>query len=370
MKFRVAAALALGLCLVGWGSQAQMLGPGPGTYGPYARLEGGWNHAEGTSFNGSTNGLGAPTPSSLAASSSWQEGYILGGAFGWGFGQYRAELNLDYRENRVSNLHVGSPGAIAPFPMGGASGSLNSITEMLNAYMDLPYSWMSITPYIGGGLGVAEVHYSSLSLGGTQIVSDTDLVPAIQAMAGLRYDFGNNWGLDLQYRFLNGFHPNIKDNAGNRASTSDYRNHSILLGISYSFGVPQAPPPMAAPAAAPAPAPAAAAGPKQLFIVFFDFDKSNLTAAGRQVLDEAAAAFRANQTVRIQVTGYTDSVGTQAYNLGLSQRRADSVRDYLATKGVPPARQNVSWKGKEDQRVTTPDGVREPQNRRVEIILP
>ncbi|MGH7089019.1 MAG: OmpA family protein, partial [Stellaceae bacterium] len=121
-------------------------------------------------------------------------------------------------------------------------------------------------------------------------------------------------------------------------------------------------------------APAAAAvgvpGPRELYLVFFDFNKSAVTAAGRQVLNEAADAYRKGRPVRIEVTGYTDTVGSQQYNLGLSKRRADAAASYLAQAGVPMNRMDVAWKGKEDLRVPTPNDVREPQNRRVEIVTP
>jgi OmpA-OmpF porin, OOP family len=189
----------------------------------------------------------------------------------------------------------------------------------------------------------------------------------------VRYALTQNWGLGLEYRFLTAFQPSFKDRSGRQFTTSDYRTHSILLSVTYAFGAPPAPAPMVMPAAAPAPAPTpppAAAAPRQLFIVFFDFNKSTITAAGRQVLDAAADAIKRDMSVRILLTGYTDTVGTQQYNLGLSKRRAEAAHDYLVHAGVPSNRMNVYWKGKENLRVPTPDGVREPQNRRVEIILP
>jgi outer membrane protein OmpA-like peptidoglycan-associated protein len=192
----------------------------------------------------------------------------------------------------------------------------------------------------------------------------------------VRYNLTPQWGLGAEYRFLNGFHPGPFRAAvgGGSFNTSDYRNHSILLSVTYSFGAPPPPAPMMTPAAAPAPtpapAPAPSAGARQLFIVFFDFDKSTITEAGRKVLDAAAAAVKSNQSVRIDVTGYTDTVGTSQYNLGLSNRRADAVRDYLSRHGIGADHMNVVGKGKTDLRVQTPDGVREPQNRRVEIVIP
>ena len=85
----------------------------------------------------------------------------------------------------------------------------------------------------------------------------------------------------------------------------------------------------------------------------------------------AAASYKATGHARDRtVAGYTDLAGTQAYNLRLSQRRADAVASYLAAQGVPKGAMDVKWFGKEHPRVPTPDGVREPQNRRVEIVMP
>jgi outer membrane protein OmpA-like peptidoglycan-associated protein len=88
------------------------------------------------------------------------------------------------------------------------------------------------------------------------------------------------------------------------------------------------------------------------------------------VIDAAAASYRTNGSARIDVSGFTDLAGTQAYNLRLSQRRADAVAGYLMKQGVPKNVMDVKWFGKEHPRVPTPDGVREPQNRRVEIMMP
>jgi outer membrane protein OmpA-like peptidoglycan-associated protein len=363
MKLRLAAALALGLSLVGGPGQAQMM-EGPGTYGPYLRAEGGWNHMKNLEFNSSNSGSSASTTEG--------EGYIAGGALGYGFGIFRVELNIDYRSNDVNSI---STGGLA----GSAGGTIQGTTYMLNGLMDLPFNWMGITPYIGAGIGAVHLKAASLSVGATTLVNSSDNVAAVQGMAGLRYNLTPNWGLGLEYRFLEGLHPNFQSErvgatAAQGFATNDYRNHSILLSVTYSFGAPPppapAPMPAAAPAPAPAPQPAPVAGARQLFLVFFDFDKSNITDAGRQVLDAAAAAVKRDRAVRIELTGYTDTVGTQQYNLGLSKRRADAVRDYLIKQGIPDNRMNVAWKGKEDLRVPTPDGVREPQNRRVEIVIP
>jgi outer membrane protein OmpA-like peptidoglycan-associated protein len=74
--------------------------------------------------------------------------------------------------------------------------------------------------------------------------------------------------------------------------------------------------------------------------------------------------------VQIQVTGYADRSGSPGYNQRLSERRANAVAGALARLGVPRNEMIVSGRGENDNRVPTADGVREPQNRRVEIVFP
>ncbi|HLY58425.1 MAG TPA: OmpA family protein, partial [Stellaceae bacterium] len=100
-----------------------------------------------------------------------------------------------------------------------------------------------------------------------------------------------------------------------------------------------------------------------------DFDKSNITQAAAHVIQEAADAVKAGHVVQITVTGHTDTVGTASYNQGLSERRAASVKTQLVTDGVPGGEVTTIGVGKNGLLVPTADGVREPQNRRAEIVL-
>jgi OOP family OmpA-OmpF porin len=123
-------------------------------------------------------------------------------------------------------------------------------------------------------------------------------------------------------------------------------------------------------AAAPAPAPAAAPAtmPKPVnYLVFFDFDKSNLSPEARKIIATAAQAIKAGGDTKIKVTGHTDTVGTVDYNIKLSFRRADAVEQELVRDGVPAGDIAVDGKGKSDLLVATGDGVREPKNRRAVI---
>jgi OOP family OmpA-OmpF porin len=105
------------------------------------------------------------------------------------------------------------------------------------------------------------------------------------------------------------------------------------------------------------------------FLVFFDFDRSNLTPRAAAVVKEAANVAKAGQNARVTCTGHTDTAGPANYNMALSLRRANSVKDALVREGVPSGQIAVVGRGEESLLVQTRDGVREPQNRRVEIVV-
>jgi len=124
--------------------------------------------------------------------------------------------------------------------------------------------------------------------------------------------------------------------------------------------VAQAPPP----AASPAPEPAKPTN----YLVFFDWDKSDVTPAGRQVLETFNADLKQGGKRSIVAIGHTDTSGPADYNMGLSARRAKAVRAELEKMDVPADSIAIEAKGETEPLVPTGDGVREPQNRRVELI--
>jgi outer membrane protein OmpA-like peptidoglycan-associated protein len=147
-----------------------------------------------------------------------------------------------------------------------------------------------------------------------------------------------------------------------RITTNDDNNFSVLLGVRYAFNA--APPP---PVAVVTPPPAREAA--RTYLVFFDWDRADLTDRARQIIAEAAQATTRVQVTRIQVNGHTDLSGTARYNQGLSVRRATNVANELVRLGVPRSAISVQGFGMTRPLVPTALGVREPQNRRVEIIL-
>jgi len=127
----------------------------------------------------------------------------------------------------------------------------------------------------------------------------------------------------------------------------------LMGGLTFNFGA--APPPPPAPVAV---------GP---FIVFFDWDRSDITPQAAAILDNAASAYQQTGQAQVVLAGHADRSGSAQYNVGLSQRRADAVRSYLAGRGVPDGAITSEAFGESRPLVETADGVREPQNRRVEI---
>ena len=105
------------------------------------------------------------------------------------------------------------------------------------------------------------------------------------------------------------------------------------------------------------------------YLVFFDWDRADLTDRARQIVGEAANASRTAQVTRIEVAGHADRSGTPQYNQRLSQRRAEAVAAELARNGVARGAISIQAFGESQPLVPTADGVREPQNRRVEIVL-
>jgi outer membrane protein OmpA-like peptidoglycan-associated protein len=141
-----------------------------------------------------------------------------------------------------------------------------------------------------------------------------------------------------------------------------------MLGLRFAFAAPFAALPPESPDIAPT-GTVPTAEPARTYLVFFDWDRADLSARARQIVAEAATASTHVQTTQIDVNGYTDASGSAEYNKGLSLRRGESVEAELVRDGVPRDSIVVSGFGENNPLVPTAKGVREPQNRRVEIVL-
>jgi outer membrane protein OmpA-like peptidoglycan-associated protein len=133
---------------------------------------------------------------------------------------------------------------------------------------------------------------------------------------------------------------------------------------------PPAPPPMVVqppPQAAPAPPPPAPPPAPQMFVVFFDFDRADLSEEARDIVRRAVGEARRQGSVRVFVTGHTDTVGSRAYNQRLSERRALAVKNEMVRGGLDEDEITTVGRNFSDPLVPTGPGIREPQNRRAVI---
>lgn len=301
--------------------------------------------------------------SGLGFKSEYDTGWLTQGQVGYAFGPWRVEGELSYRSSGIDKVRGAS-----------GSGDTSALAPMVNGiYEFLPQSQWH--PFVGLGIGAAYLDNGKVKQGATEVYKGSDWAFAYQAFAGVGYDLTKNVELKGQYRYFSTLDYDTKASANNAKLDSEYRDHGVLLGVTYKFNAPAAAPapaPAPVPMAAPAPAPAPKAAPMvaKNFIVFFDFDKAAITPEANRVIQQAAAAAKSNGSARIDLTGHTDLSGSGKYNQALSQKRADAVKAQLVAQGVPAAQIVTVAKGKTTPMVTTPDGVREPQNRRVEIVLP
>ena len=140
------------------------------------------------------------------------------------------------------------------------------------------------------------------------------------------------------------------------------------LELTYNFTAGKAAPPPPAPVAQAAP-PAPPPAKKKIVLrsVHFDFDKATLKAEAKPILDEAVQVLKQEGSVDIVVEGHTDSVGTDAYNLGLSRRRAETVRGYLVEHGIARSRITADGMGESKPVASNDTADGRAQNRRVEL---
>jgi len=227
------------------------------------------------------------------------------------------------------------------------SGTGHQVHIMAKALYDfMPAS--TFTPYVGVGAGIAFVD-SNAPLASTQF--------AYEGIVGLAYNIDAQWRLALEGRYVGTTNPTFVVNNVNIGVNNS--NIVAMVYGQYKFAPPAA--------AAPPPPPPSASPPS--FMVFFDWDSARLSEASLNVVRQAAAAYKSKGSARVTATGHTDTSGPEAYNMALSLRRANAVKDALVRDGVPANVIAVIGRGEQGLLVRTADGVREPQNRRVEIVI-
>ncbi|WP_120716691.1 OmpA family protein [Tsuneonella amylolytica] len=331
---------------------------------------------------------------SNAATLDSKTGYDFGGLVGYDFGFIRLEAEGSYRAADASALIVNNGGLISgnngaltlPAAQYALDGDSSVLSFMVNALADFGDD-DGIQGFVGTGVGVARTKLNGFSAvtSGPGFVDDSDSGFAWQALAGVRAPLTDTIDVGLKYRYFNTEQLNFVGSNG-RSVQTEWKSHSLLGTIGFNFGGapaplqtcwdgtqlpmdavcparPVAPPPP--PPVAPAPQPVACnTGP---YIVFFEWDRSDITPEAATILNSAVSAYANCGSAAVMLAGHADRSGSSQYNVGLSQRRADAVRSYMTARGVADTRISTEAFGESQPRVPTADGVRELQNRRVEI---
>ncbi len=329
------------------------------------------------------NLLITPPLAGITATIDQDIGYDFGGVVGYDFGGFRLESEVSYREadpKSISSAAPSIPGSPPPKTALMAAGSyptrgdINALSFMVNGLLDFGAD-DGLQGFIGGGVGVARVDIHNIFA--DPWLADSDTGFAWQALAGVRAPISDSWDVGLKYRFFNADNIDLVDRLGRNVSTK-MRSHSLMGSLIYNFGGEPEPMPVVAPPPPPveeyvAPPPPPPPPPPEVtcntgpYIVFFDLDKSNLTDTATSTLDNAVAQYGNCGNARVMLAGHTDSSASAGYNVALSQRRNATVRAYLESRGISGGVISNEAFGETVQRVPTADGVREPQNRRVEV---
>jgi iron complex outermembrane receptor protein len=252
--------------------------------------------------------------------------YTFSGGFQYDFpdlpigGHVQVEIDAQYRSQVYSQISSNEAGA--------------TVSPQLEAVVDPPAFWM-----LNARVGVVDIPIGGLT--GKVVLWGKNLTNVQEV------EYGVDSGFTIDGHFMEP-----------RTFGAD-----ITLDFGAPSAGPEAPPAVYAPPPVHTPAPVA-----RSYMVFFDFNKSDLTSEAVTIVDQAARNVGPAKAMTLIVTGHTDTVGSAAYNMRLSRRRAESVAAELEKQGIPSGEIAIVAKGKTDLLVPTGDGVREPQNRRVTVV--
>lgn len=354
-----------------------------------------------------------------------------------------ARLGYQFTPNLRAEAEFGTrPGVITDGLAGEHNpgiGKVDKASAMVNLIYDIRPD-LPLHPFVGIGAGVvqARTSYSGPSSTNghsrTYSVTSEQAVPAAQALAGANWRLTKRLNFEMIYRFMRtgntSYDVAVTDthtppNASAPATdiytaktAGHFSDHSLSVGLRWSFGAPvksrpssvasapaaplstanagvpnslsvnsapvaQAPGPASSPpvAVAALPAPAAPSGsagsdaqppvmaipaPKR-YNVYFPLNSLRLNAAAQSVIATAAQYAKSAPAPTLTVTGHADTSGSSAYNMALSRKRANVVAGGLRNEGIPSSAITVRWKGEKDLAVRTRDGVANAKNRRTTI---
>lgn len=187
--------------------------------------------AKGPYFGGQAGGVflsdsDVSDPAGEFATAEFDTGLGLALVGGYSFDMFRLEGELFYKINDFDTLSDAGFG----IPV---EGDVSALGLMVNAFYDFK-TGTPFTPYIGAGIGMAQVSINDLSILGVTVLDDDDGVLAYQLIAGVGYAVSNAVTLDLQYKYLATTDPEFTDVEGATIET-EYSSHNIMVGLRYNF---------------------------------------------------------------------------------------------------------------------------------------
>lgn len=364
--------------------------------GPYIGIEGGLNLLDNQKLDayGFARTDDGARIGQAEFSSGWLGGLTAGYTLETGL---RPEFSIAHRQNSFQRLALTTPTLLGSTTVDttDVSGHEQADTAMLSLWYELPLS-SSIKPYIGAGAGAARVAIHGARYDNNKLNNQFDTMFAWQAGAGFAFNFTKQVTASLDYRFLqtNRGRFDLLDDDPNTHLRARYRSNSIQFGLRYSFGVeevpapepvvepvavvpvePVAPPPPPPPPPCELPADGAPLNFQGCKLgdtlvlrgVNFEFDKATLTLNAKALLDQVSDALQQRADIKVELDGYTDSKGSDAYNQKLSEQRAAAVKDYLVSRGIDAARMVAKGFGETAPIADNDTDEGREHNRRVEL---
>lgn len=360
--------------------------------GLYGAIGAGLTIIEGDDFsNDGPNGAG---PFAFDSSADYDNGVGVYAALGYAWGNnWRTELEFSFRDNDINQIDADG-GGFSGLPEGSVSGGVGTRAYMINAIYDFAVD-SPLQPYLGLGVGFAQrdpsingsvtpgAPTSPLAFG----LSEQEGSFAYQGIAGVAYELAENLLVDVSYRYFG-----TTSISNNEVFTSTINgapglinlgtnSHNFFAGLRWNFAAPPPPPVQYKDCWDGSSVPVVSECPPQLqeteivnpdpiqFTVYFDYDKSNLTSQASTLVQEASSRALEFDVDTVVVQGNTDTSGSSAYNQALSQRRASVVRDALIANGVSADAIRIEAFGEGNLAKPTPDGTREPLNRRSDVTI-
>lgn len=306
------------------------------------------------------------------------------GVFGIGIGKFLSDdFSLELEFDRIDSDLT---------PPAGFSTTFNAKSFGLFGRIHLLSPDDQVRPYFGFGIG--GTYRQTFDRDSTPFDKDTQVY--ISPVVGLAMEMNDHFGARIQAALR-------RDMGGDSSNPvgDNFTDYLFTAGITYKFGDPPAPPPPPAQPAPPPPPPEPVDGDDdrdgvrnsrdkcpntragavvdadgcevQVIIdlpnVNFAFDQAELTSDSFRILDGAAATLQRHRNVKIEVAGHTDSIGTESYNLDLSDRRAAVVRDYLISKGIDAERMTSAGYGETRPIASNDTDAGRAQNRRTELVI-